>query len=508
MFLPVLGGVAMASAVAWQVSKILDGIKKITDDIDNLTTSDYKSTMLLFKDILISIASDVDPDIDEIQAVYRKAIDGYVKLDRKKIAEKIELIKIQMFCIVYINCYDKEKKSLKPFDTVEENHKRNIRAKIGERLKDLQTLSDDNYLEYNSENSVFSKLRYQTMLDAIDHIKKTSYGNIIIQDNIYQVDAVAVKIWSLNILMIPEGENDALSSSLNIISQDISIQASTYKDKQSNWFLVIHLPKKEDYEDITVICSYQEDEKEAVIFLPLMIDEKTLKIDASFLTEKGTLSFLMCIPGEASCSKNLVLEDFRTNESFVFLRSLEKRQYNVLQDYFRQGHVILETNRATVMTVISVMNLTDRAIPIASPAFESGCFSNEYPWPMKASSMKITNLVTRKMKLGVAGSVGVTLLELISDLHVVIYWSTPYDHNLFENCFGIGHYLVSDSTDYSGKLSSIMCDLPSQPPKDMNFELHLARNGPVCVRLPNNWMISLRMTTEYKAALDVIILKH
>ena len=510
MFIPVLGGFAIASTVAWQVSKILDGIKKIADDIDNLTISDYKSTMLLFKDILISIASDVDPDLDEIQAVYRKAIDGYVKLDMKRIPEKIELIKIQMFCIIYINCYDRDKNSLKPFDSVDEFHKRNIKAKITERLKDLQILSDSNYLEYYSENSFTSvnNLRYQTMLDAIDHIKKVSYGNIIIHDNMYQVDGVAVKIWSLNSLMIPVGENDALSSSLHIISRDDSIQASCYKDKQRNWFLVIHLPKREDYEDLTVICSYQVEENEAVIFLPWMIDEKTWKIDASFISERGTLTFLMCMSGEDLYSNNLVLEDFQPNGSFGFVRSLEKSQFIILQDYFQQGQVILEKKTYSVMTVISLMNLTDHAIPITSPVFESGCFSKSYPWPMKAPPMKMTNLVTRKMNLSTAGSVGITLLKLISDLHVLIYWSTPYDHNLYENCFGIGHYLVTDSTDYSSKLPSIIGGLPSQPPKDVNFELHLARNGPISKRLPNKWMISLKMTTDHKAALDLFILRH
>ena len=70
------------------------------------TTSDYKSAMQLFKDILISLANDVNLDLADMKKVYKKAIDGYNKLDETTIEWQLELIKIQMFCTMYMNCYD------------------------------------------------------------------------------------------------------------------------------------------------------------------------------------------------------------------------------------------------------------------------------------------------------------------------------------------------------------------------------------------------------------------
>eukprot|EP00091_Calanus_sinicus_P001570 TRINITY_DN11582_c0_g1_i1.p1 TRINITY_DN11582_c0_g1~~TRINITY_DN11582_c0_g1_i1.p1 ORF type:complete len:206 (+),score=41.55 TRINITY_DN11582_c0_g1_i1:332-949(+) len=79
-FFPVLGGAMAATAVAWQIDKILVGIKKMSDDIARLTTSDYKSAMQLFKDILIALANDVFPMLADVRALYLKAMDGYISL--------------------------------------------------------------------------------------------------------------------------------------------------------------------------------------------------------------------------------------------------------------------------------------------------------------------------------------------------------------------------------------------------------------------------------------------
>ena len=84
-FFPVLGGAVAASAVAWQVDKALAGIKQMRDDIDRLTTSDYKTTMQLFKEILICLANDVYPELVVVREVYSNAMDGVSKLDEARI---------------------------------------------------------------------------------------------------------------------------------------------------------------------------------------------------------------------------------------------------------------------------------------------------------------------------------------------------------------------------------------------------------------------------------------
>ena len=99
-------------------------------------------------------------------------MDGVNKLDEARIESKLELIKIQMFCTVYINCYDQESCSILPFDKVDEGHKNIIRDIFRERLKDLQHIAEANHLEFYSEKSFWNKLQYQKMIDAIDHIKK------------------------------------------------------------------------------------------------------------------------------------------------------------------------------------------------------------------------------------------------------------------------------------------------------------------------------------------------
>ena len=283
IYFPVLGGMAAASAVAWEIKKVLAGIKEIKDSIDRLTTSDYKSAMLLFKDILISLANNVYPKLSDVKDVYNKAVDGFHKLDDKKIEEKMELIKIQMFCTVYQECFDEVSGTIIPFENVSEDHKNIIRDRFFERLQDIQLLSERNSLDYNAENSFTAagKLKYQKIVDAIDHIKKTSYSHILIEDTIYQVNDFAVKVWSLRIYMVPEGENDALFSSMNSLEptfaendEAITIQASIYKDKGFTWFIKLHLPSEGDYSDVSLICKFQPEDtdKEAAFFLPYKID--------------------------------------------------------------------------------------------------------------------------------------------------------------------------------------------------------------------------------------------
>ena len=115
LYFPVLGGIVAASAVALEIKKVLAGIKEVKDNIDRLTTSDYKSAMLLFKDVLISLTNNVYPKLSDVKDLYNKAVDGFHKLDDKKIEEKMELIKIQMFCTVYQECFDEVSSTIIPF---------------------------------------------------------------------------------------------------------------------------------------------------------------------------------------------------------------------------------------------------------------------------------------------------------------------------------------------------------------------------------------------------------
>ena len=110
--------------------------------------------------------------------------------------------------------------------------------------------------------------------------------------------------------MVPEGENDSLFSSMNIIEpssvtreEEVTLHASIYKDKERKWFLKVHLPSEEDYEDLSVLCKYQVDDKEAAICLPCQIDNKSWKVDTSFISDQnGMLSFFMCKPWNAEIS--------------------------------------------------------------------------------------------------------------------------------------------------------------------------------------------------------------
>ena len=512
-----LGGAVAASAVAWKINKVLDGIKQIKEDINRLTTSDFKSAMELFKEILISLAHDIDPDLDDVKEVYRKAIDGYTKLEESKIMWKLELIKIQMFCVMYINCYDQKSCSILPFDKVSENHRNKIRDIFNEKLKELDRLAEVNHLEDYAESSFTAKgkLTYQKKMDAIDHIKKTSYSNVIIKDTIYPVNDFDVKIWSLKGFMVPEGENDALFSSLNIIkpilvthADEVTMQASIYKDKGKTWFLKVHLPSEEDYEDLTVFCQYQEEDKEPVIYLPCKIDNKSWKVDTSFVSNQdGVISFFVCKPGKHEISLPLAVEKVQTSETFDPLVSFGKAEFHLLKNGFALGKSILETKSYSVMTVIGFMNMSNSTVQVSPPALVSGCTSTSYPWPTELPPLKAVNMVARKRNFSTRGSVGATIFKLSPLIQILFYWSTPFDHNLFENCFGIGFYASdsTDSIDNSKSLLETIRSLPGKEPNGIKFELHQAKDGPVCIDLTNNWMLSVKMTTDHKAAIDIIL---
>ena len=109
------------------MDKILTGIEQIKADVDRLTTSDYESAMQGFKDILIDLTNDVFPDLADVKDVFGKAKDGYNKLSETKIEWKLELIKVEMFCIMYQHCYDQESCSIMPYDKVPQKHKNSIK---------------------------------------------------------------------------------------------------------------------------------------------------------------------------------------------------------------------------------------------------------------------------------------------------------------------------------------------------------------------------------------------
>jgi len=501
LFIPGLLGAALPS---WDVSTILNGIEKIREEIDNLVISDYKSTMMLFKDVLIDLANDVVPDLDDVKTVYRKAIDGHTKLDYSKIQEKVELTKIQMFCIIFINSYDQENRAVMPFDMVPENRKKSIRDKFVERLKDLQMLSEANNLET-------SKDKYQNIVDAIDYIKATSFPNVRINDTIYQVNDVAVKVFSVKGFMITLGENDSLNSSLSVISQklkpgaeEITMQGSAYKEtKNKNWFLKVHLPSEEDYKDLVVFCSYMIRGQKPVIFLPLKVDIRTWCMDTKFCSDmENMITFYMCKPGY--CSDSSLVEENQNNTILEHIKMFSQNQFEAMLVNHNTGRGLLETKPYSVMTVIELMNLTESDIPVSSPTFSSGWPCDENPWPTKLLPLKVSNLVGRKAAYSVKGSVGATVLTLSPSLNMVLYWSTPYDQNLAENCFGVGHFPTDDSIDPE-KVQEKVSSSPEQPPEGTSMEVHKAKDGPVRIELPDNWIVQAKMTTDHVSALDIIL---
>eukprot|EP00092_Neocalanus_flemingeri_P002887 GFUD01003086.1.p1 GENE.GFUD01003086.1~~GFUD01003086.1.p1 ORF type:complete len:622 (-),score=157.57 GFUD01003086.1:182-2047(-) len=504
IFFPVVGGAAAVSAVAWKLKKILDTIVEMKDSIDRLTTSDYKSAMVLFKDIIIQLTNNVYPQVRNVETLYVKAVDGYHKLDDAKFEEKLELLKIQMFCTIYTNCFDEEKGTLVAFHNVSENKKNIIQDIFIEKLKDFQKLC------FSSRGNT----KYQNMLAAIDHIKKTSYSHIIIEDTIYQAGEFAVKVWSLRSYMVPEGEANALFSSMHTMKltndQNINIQASLFTDENSTWFLNIHLPSEdyEDYEDVSVICQFQKEDtgSQPAILLPSRVDNFMWKVNTSFLSDrKGKLSFFIFKPGDATVSFPLDIEERGYEELDDLLPLCGHKQMELVKEGFQTARTLLENKSHSVATVICLMNLNDSIIKLSSPAMTSGYPSEKTPWPQELPPLSLSNLVARKANYSAKGCAGATILRLNKSLHILLYWCTPYDQNWCKNCFGVGYY--SGNTMTQDSLLEKIRNLPEIPLDDLDFHLHQAEEGPVCIEVTNNWRVSINMTTIHKAVLEVILIK-
>jgi len=507
VFIPVVGGAIVTSAVAWEIKKVLDVTKGIQTSIDILTSSDYKSAMVLFKDLLISLTNDIYPKLADVKTVYVKAVDGYQKLDDTKVEEKLELIKIQMFCIVYENCYDEKNDRIIAFTNVPENHRNVIREKLTEKLKDIQNISEQNLIEYYSETSLKAgnKIKYQKMLDSIDHIKKTTYCHVVIKDRIHQEKEFAVKVWSLKSYMVPEGEEDQLHSSMNEMrthnNKTITIQASIFQDKKKSWFLKIHLSSLSDYEGVSVICKFKKEGHEPSTFLPYRMNDTMWKIDTNFLTkvfnQNGIMSFYILKKGTVTES---LLRDYDENEDYLPFYELD--QLDLLQQGFTTSRQFLEAESHSVATNISFMNLTRSSIKIFPPAMSSGYPSEEISWPESIEPLSLVNMITRKANYSLRGSVGATLLKLDEALHLIFFWDTPYDQNLYENTFGFGYY--SGETMTTDELLNNINNFHTEQ-QSLNFHLHKAGDGPVSIILQKKWSVSVHMTSTHKADLEVIL---
>jgi len=494
----------------------------IKDNTDRLITSDYKSAKVLFKDILISLVCNVYPKLTHVEAVYYKAVDAYQKLDGEKVDEKLDLIKMQMFCIVYRNCYDEKSSTIVSFDNVSEEHKNIIKLHFNEILETLQHLSESNYLEYYSEQSFTDaeKQRYQNRVDTIDHIKNSSYKYVCIQDMVYELNDFAVKAWSLRKSMIPEGKDDALFSAMNTITpamavhqKQTTIQTSIYKDKSSTWFINLHLPDDCSNWDVSMICKFQKENKEAAFFLPCKINSVSWKVDTSFLTSQDEgITFYIFKPGQVTGDQYQSMDTYKDEEIGKEFPPFVMNQMQTLKKGLDLSRAILDSQDYKVVTVLGLKNLTNSSVKLANPAMTSGCESSTYPWPKEVSPLTSVNLVTRKQSFSLKGCVGGTLLEISPTFHVLLFWQTPLNQNLHKNCFGIGCYSgdgVNYYTLYRDLLEKVTA-LPDIVPTDISFHLQQAEDGPVCVKLPNNMRVSANMTTDHKAVFEVILynIKH
>ena len=207
-FCPILGGAVIVSSAVWEVQKILDTVTTIKESIERLEESDYKSAMQLFKEkVLIKLKNDVNPSQLEIQTLEVKSKDAFNKLADTKIEEKLELIKIQIFCAFYSNCYDEKQDKVLQFDKTSSNKQGVIRDLLNERLLDIQHIAMKNYLDYYSENSYTQKekLKARKMVNAMDYIKRVSFNLVAEEDGIHQAGEFIVKTLSLKSYMIPEG---------------------------------------------------------------------------------------------------------------------------------------------------------------------------------------------------------------------------------------------------------------------------------------------------------------
>ena len=280
-----IGGAVILSSAVWEVKKILDAVTEIKESIERLEESDYKVAMQLFKEnVLIKLKNNHNPSEMEINTLQVKSKEAFNKLADKKIEEKLELIKIQMFCNVFSNCYDKKEDKILPFHKISESKQRIIRDLLNERLLEIQHIEMKNYLDYYSENSFTEKekLKAQKMINAMDYIKRESFNVVAEEDGIYQADDFIVKTLSLKSYMIPEGKEDATMTSMHKFKSsqgpEVIIGALFYRDFNHTIYVTLSLPesrndqkmKEKIYESLFVGCLYEEDreKKEAAFFIP------------------------------------------------------------------------------------------------------------------------------------------------------------------------------------------------------------------------------------------------
>jgi len=511
IFIPVKPGAIALAAVAWKVGNVLEEVHKMKTAIDNLTISDYKTTMILFKDdILVPLECGRYPKKEDVKVVSLKALDVFNKLKKEDIECKIELIKVRMFCIVYAHFYDERAGLILPYHRISEEDKRIIRVNLQDRLKDLDHIAAVNRVEHYSEKSFTKKEKHrnQEILDTIDHIKKTSYCLVTIQDTVVELNNLVVKIWSLKSFMVPEGEEDKLFSARNEVIpwgpnfMEQTIQASVFKDKQMNWKLQVHIPSFAAYEDLVIYCEYQK-EGSSVIFVPTKEKDNSWSIHTSYLSEDGILSFYIVKPRVL----NLELDPYeipRALNSFRKINLFQPDSLKLLRNGFEACHDILEKSESSVITTIGFMNLTKASLRLTHPVFKSGQLCSENPWKQEFGPWSLNYFVCQKKKLGIFGSTGATMITLGNEIQVIFYWNTPYKDNWNKNCWGIG-FINQKEFSYQSTLSDWIDDPPQSVPYGITLKLYNAKDGPVGIDLSEKWRFDVRMTTSEKSCIKVIV---
>ena len=440
LFCPILGGAVIVSSAVWDVQKILDTVTTIKESIERLEESDYKSAMQLFKEkVLIKLKNDVNPTQLEIQTLEVKSKDAFNKLADTKIEEKLELIKIQIFCAFYSNCYDEKQDKVLQFDKTSSNKQGVIRDLLNERLLDIQHIAMKNYLDYYSENSYTEKekLKARKMVNAMDYIKRVSFNLVAEEDGIHQAGDFIVKTLSLKSYMIPEGKEDATMTSMHTFKSshgpEVTIGALFYRDFNHTIYLdvTLSLPDTRNYkkmveklyESLFVGCLYEEDhdEKEAAFFIPqLKVKErdgdttKCFQVDTSFMSkQKGTMSFLLYMEGTIGQG----IQQLGTTREFPspilpFPRRLTHDKMKLLIEGFTKPNKKLKSTAYSVATVIGFMNLTDKLLKVQSSAISSGKVEKKDPWPSEIQPHSTETIFTRKMSYSLAGCVGTSTVVL------------------------------------------------------------------------------------------------
>jgi hypothetical protein len=430
------------------VQKVSRFFSTIKEHITKLETTSYKTTMMLFYDLMKKLENGIFPSHSEVRDLNLEATKAWNFYSDKDLEEKLKMSKIRLFCKSYEVLFNEKTNTFKRVDSLEPNEQNYLSEFMNSEIAQLEEISSYKVGNMMKKGISFNMKKTQNFIDEIDQIKRLSYSTIKKEDFAFEHNGKISKYWTLNKNMVTEGEDDSLEgidcTFRNTDSNIETMKFRVYSDLFSNWRVEI-VSSKPFSDSLSISLCAVEGECSALstksVYFPQVDKDTTAENVKIWILDMRHLKYpekevTLIFSFTGSMDKPLSKVFDNLNRSV--LKTIVEEDLDLIRQI--NEFTFKDPTGSSVSMSLIVCNFLKDAMKVDGPFLTSGTLDSTMPWPASIQPSTVALLFTRKKTIEARGSVGLTVITVTYCLHsfnFAIYWQAPFDFNLYENSFAV-----------------------------------------------------------------------